>query len=212
MTLDIDARVSVPSFDLDVRFSVEPGITVLFGPTAAGKTVTLRLVAGLQRVAAGFVRFDGVTFDDGQEAARPDARGIGYAPQHGALWPHKTVYEHVAAFTTPTRAREVLARVSLDRLADRRPHHLSGGERQRVSLARAIARSAKLLLLDEPFSALHDDARTNMGTLVRELARNDTTILFVTHDRAEARRVADSVIVFGDGQARQADAGVLAAP
>lgn len=197
MKLEIDARVRVPSFELDVQLVAETGVTVLFGPTASGKTLTLRLVAGLERATAGCVQVDGKRLDD----LPPHVRGLGYAPQHAALWPHKTVLEHLTALVDASRAHAVLGRVGLERLAARHPRNLSGGERQRLAFARAIARSPTLLLLDEPFSALHDDARAEMGERVREEARR-SVVLFVTHDRAEATRLGDGFVHYADGKAR----------
>jgi molybdate transport system ATP-binding protein len=206
--LRVDARLRVtPSFELDVRFTVERGIVVLFGPTASGKTLTLRLVAGLERATTGSIRWGDRILDDAKRTfARPETRGVGYAPQLGALWPHRTALDHLTAFTTPTHARELLVVVGLDHQVDRKPTHLSGGERQRLALARALARGAKLLLLDEPFSALHDDARAAMGDLVREHAKRGAKVLFVTHDRAEAMRLGETFVVFRDGVGAPADA------
>ncbi len=199
--LEVDARARLPSFELHARFVAKPGVTVLFGPTASGKTLSLRLVAGLERVSTGFVRSGGRAFDDDATFVPPHDRGVGYAPQHGSLWPHRSVREHLTAFTTPSHGSELLSLVGLAERADRKPATLSGGERQRLSLARALARSSKLLLLDEPFSALHDDARAAMGALVRERARAGAVVLFVTHDREEARRLGDAFVVFRDGTA-----------
>jgi ABC-type sulfate/molybdate transport systems ATPase subunit len=205
--LVVDARLRVPSFDLDVRFTATSGIVVFFGPTASGKTLALRLVAGLERASSGFIRLGEQILDDANRTfARAETRGVGYAPQHGALWPHRTAREHLTALTTLARASELLAVVDLERQADRKPAHLSGGERQRLSLARALARSAKLLLLDEPFSALHDAARAAMGDVVREYAKRGATVLFVTHDRAEATRLGDAFVVFREGVGAAADA------
>jgi ABC-type sulfate/molybdate transport systems ATPase subunit len=199
-SLTIDVRLGVPSFDLDVRFTAKQGIVVLFGPTASGKTLSLRLVAGLERASSGTIRFGERTFDDGGRTfVQPENRGVGYAPQHGALWPHCTAREHLTALTTLAHADELLALVGLGAQATRKPPHLSGGERQRLSLARALARSAKLLLLDEPFSALHDDSRAAMGDIVRERAKCGATVLLVTHDRAEAARLGDTFVVFSGG-------------
>ena len=200
MILEVEATVKVPSFTLDVRFVAQEGVTVMFGPTASGKTLTLRLVAGLEEAESGTVRIDGAAM----QGVRPERRGIGYAPQHGALWPHRSAREHLTPFTTLERADELLQRVGLDRLAGRRPARLSGGERQRLAFARALARAPRLLLLDEPFSALHDEARAAMGEMVRAHAQSGAVVLFVTHDRMEAARLGDAFVTYGDGQARTA--------
>jgi ABC-type sulfate/molybdate transport systems ATPase subunit len=204
VTLVVAASVRVPPFALDARFEARPGVTVLHGPTASGKTLTLRLVAGLERAATGSVRLNNVTVD-GDAFVRANARGIGYAPQHGSLWPHMTAREHLTAFTTDREASTLLTTVGLEALSTRKPSHLSGGERQRLAFARAIARGSSVLLLDEPFSALHDDARVAMGDMVRARAKQGATILFVTHDRAEALRLADAFVAVRDGRAVAAE-------
>jgi ABC-type sulfate/molybdate transport systems ATPase subunit len=193
-TLDVDARATVGSFSLDARFHAKPGVTVLFGPTASGKTLTLRLVAGVARAASGTIRFDGVA---------PRERGVGWAPQDGALWPHRDVRAHLSPFASEARVSELLALVGLEAHATRKPHGLSGGERQRLAFARAIARRPPLLLLDEPFSALDDAARAKMGALVRAEAARGATVIFVTHDREEAIRLGDAFVVFADGRTRE---------
>ncbi len=205
MTLSVDARVRAGSFDLDVRIEASAGVTVLFGPTASGKTLALRLIAGLVRPSSGFVRAGDVTFDEHGTFVRPSARGIGYAPQHGALWPHRTAREHLEPFANAARTTELLALVDLADCADRKPFALSGGERQRLAFARSLARDSKLLLLDEPFSALDDDARVRMGDVVRSHAERGATVLFVTHDREEARRLGTRFVTFAAGRTEARD-------
>jgi ABC-type Fe3+/spermidine/putrescine transport system ATPase subunit len=197
--LVIDARASAGAFSLDARFRAKPGVTVLFGPTASGKTLTLRMVAGVVRPASGSIRFGDVALDD----VPPHLRGLGWAPQDGSLWPHRDVREHLSPFASSDRARELLAMVGLERHADRRPDGLSGGERQRLAFARALARAPKLLLLDEPFSALDDESRMKMGTIVRDRAARGGTVLFVTHDREEAERLGDAFVLFRDGKTEE---------
>ena len=199
MTLVVDARATAGAFQLDARFTARPGVTVLFGPTASGKTLTLRLVAGVDRLASGSIRFGERALD----ALPPNARGLGWAPQDGALWPHRSARDHLAPFCEPARAAELLALVGLEPHADRRPARLSGGERQRLAFARALARAPRLLLLDEPFSALDDASRATMGELVRARAAEGAVVLFVTHDRAEAARLGDAFVLFDAGKTRE---------
>ena len=202
--LVVDARARAGVFSLDARFRAKPGTTVLFGPTASGKTLTLRLVAGVARAASGSIRFGDVTFDDGGAFVPPHARGLGFAPQDAALWPHKDVRAHLAPFAPPDRVSELLALVGLERHADRMPNGLSGGERQRLAFARALARKPSLILLDEPFSALDDESRVKMGEIVRAEAERGAVILFVTHDRQEAQRLGDAFVLFRDGKTEEA--------
>jgi molybdate transport system ATP-binding protein len=212
-SLVVDARARAGTFELEARFSARPGVTVLFGPTASGKSLTLRLVAGIERASAGSIRKGDVVLDDAARTfVSPRARGVGYAPQDGALWPHRTALDHLTPFSSPSRAAELLALVGLERHAARRPARLSGGERQRLALARALARDADLLLLDEPFSALDDAARAKMGDLVRERASGGATVLFVTHDREEAARLGDAYVLFDNGRTTEAPSLILPPP
>jgi ABC-type sulfate/molybdate transport systems ATPase subunit len=197
--LVIDVRARAGSFELDARFTARSGVTVLFGPTASGKTMTLRLVAGVDRPDSGSIRFG----DRALDALPPNERALGWAPQDAALWPHRSAIDHLLPFATAARARDLLALVGLAPHAARKPTRLSGGERQRLSFARALAREPSLLLLDEPFSALDDAARAEMGDLVRTQAARGATILFVTHDRPEATRLADAFILFTSGHTRE---------
>jgi len=198
--LVLDARASVGAFSLDARFRAKAGVTVLFGPTASGKTLTLRLVAGVMRAAGGSIRFGDADLGD----LPPHLRGIGYAPQDSALWPHRGVRAHITPFASPERADALLALVGLEAHAARRPSGLSGGERQRLAFARALARKSSLLLLDEPFSALDDESRMKMGGIVRAEADRGATILFVTHDREEAERLGDAFVLFREGKTEEA--------
>jgi len=198
--LVVDVRATAGAFSLDARFRANPGVTVLFGPTASGKTLTLRLVAGVMRATSGAIHFGDAALD----GVPPHRRGLGYAPQDGALWPHRDVRSHLSPFVAPERVSEILKTVGLELHADRRPQGLSGGERQRLAFARALCREPKLLLLDEPFSALDDESREKMGEIVRARAERGATILFVTHDRGEAERLGDAFVLFRDGTTQEA--------
>ncbi len=201
--LVMGARAKVGAFSLDARFRAKPGVTVLFGPTASGKTLTLRLVAGVLRPTSGSIRFGDTTWGDGRAFVPPHERGLGFAPQDGALWPHRDVRAHLSPFATPERVSELLAIVGLEPHAARRPHGLSGGERQRLAFARALARKPMLLLLDEPFSALDDESRMKMGEIVRAEAERGSVVLFVTHDREEAERLGDAFVRFEGGRTEE---------
>ncbi len=200
--LDVSVRARAGAFELDATFTANPGVTILFGPTASGKSLTLRLVAGLERPLGGSIRCGARTFDD---AARifvpPHARELGFSPQDAAVWPHRTVLDHLTPFAaSAVRAHETLALVGLGDLAARKPDRLSGGERQRLAFARALVSNRNLLLLDEPFSALDDAARIAMGEIVSARANDGAVILFVTHDRAEATRLGAHFVLFDRGK------------
>ncbi|MFO0604389.1 MAG: ATP-binding cassette domain-containing protein [Polyangiales bacterium] len=194
MTLSVDAGVRVGGFSLRARFTAAPGVTAIRGPSASGKTLALRLIAGLVRCAEGAVRFGETVWDGGGLWVPPESRGIGYAPQHAALWPHRTVREQLAA-VAPGFALDGLDALGVGALLDRRPAGLSGGERQRVALARALLRRPAVLLLDEPWGALDREAREAVAALVaREVRARGAVALLVTHDAEDVAAVADRVV------------------
>ena len=187
-------------------------IAVLFGPSGAGKSTLLRCIAGLERPAAGVVRWRDRTWFDAATWVPPQDRDVGFVAQQGALFPHLDVADNVAfglaALAPAERARrvaEVLDRFDLGGLRRRAPATLSGGERQRVALARAVVRRPSLLLLDEPFSALDHPARSALRADLRRWVRAlGLPTLLVTHDPAEAMAVGDTLAVLDAGRVRQA--------
>jgi molybdate transport system ATP-binding protein len=217
------------SFDVERRFPGGPLIaaraelplddgvvTVLFGPSGAGKTTVLRALAGLDRPDAGFVRFAGETWFDAARAIHvsPQRRRIGLLFQEYALFPHLSVAANVAygirglpRAARDGRVRTISERLRIGDLLERRPGQLSGGQRQRVALARALATSPRLLLLDEPLSALDAPARSELrGELRRTLESSSVPAVVVTHDRAEALALGDRMMVLVDGTVRQVGA------
>ena len=204
MALRIDFSHPLRAFDARVELTVERGETVaLVGPSGAGKTTTLRVVAGLMRPHRGVVTVDGTTWFDSAAGIDlpPEQRRVGYLFQEYALFPHLDVSQNVR-FGAPRGApvAELLERFRISALAGARVRELSGGERQRVALARALARRPETLLLDEPLSALdaHTKAsvRSELHQLLRELGL--PTIL-VTHDFEDAAALADRIGVLVDG-------------
>lgn len=196
-----------------VDLSVAPGSrTAIVGPSGSGKTTLLRVIAGFEAPDAGRVTLGGRQLADGPAAVPAHERGIGYVPQDGALFPHLTIEGNVGfglPRNTPRRAEriaELMDMVALDSaMLARRPHELSGGQQQRVALARALAQRPRLMLLDEPFSALDTGLRASTRKAVAQLlgAAGITTIL-VTHDQAEALSFADQVAVMRGGLLVQA--------
>ena len=212
--IEVDVHRRLGAFNLDVAFAAAGETVVLFGHSGSGKSVTLQSVAGLMRPDAGRVVIDGrVVFDAAAGIdVPPQERGVGYVVQHLALFPHLTVRENVEFGVRGTReerrrrASEVLALLDMAGFDDRRPGTLSGGQQQRVALARALARDVRLLLLDEPFSALDDALRRNMrAELVRLRNELGLSVLFVTHDLREAHLLADRLAVFDAGRVLQYD-------
>jgi molybdate transport system ATP-binding protein len=191
------------------RFSV----TVLFGPSGCGKTTALRCLAGLERPDEGQIEFGGeVWFDAGWRVCLPpQLRDVGFLFQEYALFPHLSVTGNVAYglrdLPRAERRRlvgEVLDRFGLSGLGDRYPGQLSGGQQQRVALARVLVRRPRLLLLDEPLSALDEPTREEVRhELRRLLVGSGVPVVLVTHDRREAAALGDHLVVIDGGTVRQ---------
>lgn len=196
------------SFRLELDFEVPPGLTVLFGPSGAGKSTTLSSIAGLQRIDRGRIALGtSVWFDPAQHVDRPvHLRGVAYLFQSRALFPHLTGVQNVAfglhgAPDALPRARKMLERMHVAHLADRRPSTFSGGEAQRVALARAFAPGPKLVLLDEPFTALDRPLRAELHAEVRALIDEaGVPALLVTHDPDEARALSSRFLGLAAGR------------
>ena len=212
--LSVDAELAGASRGhprLDARFEVPPGVTLLLGPSGAGKTSCLLAVAGLLRPERGRIALGGEPFFDSHlrifvPAAR---RRVGLVFQSLALFPHMSVADNVA-YGLPRglsraerreRAADWLRRMRIDRHAERRPAVLSGGEAQRAALARALASEPQLLLLDEPFSALDSALRAELGREVAELVHDlELPALLVTHNHDDARRLGGRAVVLREGR------------
>jgi molybdate transport system ATP-binding protein len=188
--------------------------TVLFGPSGCGKTTVVRCLAGLERPERGMIRFGDESWLDAERGLcrSPQRRGVGYLSQDYALFPHLTVAGNVAYGLSGrnraerrARVAELLERFQLVGLEGRYPHQVSGGQQQRVALARALARRPRLLLLDEPLSALDAPTRDPLRGQLRELlAGFDTPTVLVTHEPIEVRALADQVVILDHGVVRQA--------
>ena len=197
---DIDATVG--TFRLRVAHPEGGHRLAVVGPSGSGKSVMLRALAGLLGPDAGTVTYGGVDVS----RIAPERRRLGYVPQGFGLIPGRTVWQQAVfgVHADPARAAWWLQTLHLDGLLDRRPEQLSGGQRQRVSLARALAGDPRVVLLDEPFSALDAPVRAELRRELRRLQRdvNLSTIL-VTHDPEEAAMLADEIVVVSDGQVLQ---------
>ena len=194
-----------------LSFTLERGsILALLGPSGCGKTTTLRLIAGFEAPEHGRIAIAGQTVADPTRGINvaPEKRGVGVVFQDYALFPHLTVGQNVGfglerASRSDRRARvaQVLGLVGLTEFVDRYPHELSGGQQQRVAVARALAPAPTLILLDEPFSNLDTDLRSQMRDEVEKILRaTGTTAIFVTHDQEEAFTIADQVGVLDQGR------------
>ncbi len=204
-------------FSLSASFEMRREVLVLFGPSGSGKSLTLRALAGVDRpqdgrIVLGTPDNEHVLFD--AEAGidrKPQERLIGYVPQSLALFPHLSVRENVAygLRREPPEAQlgaamHLLALMRLSDLADRLPRQLSGGQRQRIALARALAIKPRLLLLDEPFTALDGPTRRALGQELRRLHRERAVpVMLVTHDTDEAFALGDRIAVMDAGRILQ---------
>lgn len=192
-----------------ISFTIGHGeIAAIVGPSGQGKTTILRLIAGFDSPSTGEILMDGVCVSNTESRLNPEKRGIGYVPQDGALFPHLTVAENVAFGLrrgAKQRVEEMLRLVGLHGLGNRRPDEISGGQMQRVALARALAPEPRMVLMDEPFSALDAAMRIEVRDEVHAILRKTgTTTVMVTHDQSEAMSIADHVIVMLDGSIAQA--------
>ncbi len=194
----------------DINLDIKHGeFLTLLGPSGCGKTTLLRLIAGFEQPTAGTIQLDGVQM----AGLSADKRPVNTVFQQYALFPHMTVAQNVAyglklkkvpKDEIQTRVRDILAMVQLEALANRRPQDLSGGQQQRVAIARAVINRPKLLLLDEPLSALDYKLRLQMQSELKRLQRElGITFVFVTHDQEEALSMSDRIAVMKDGKFQQ---------
>ena len=194
----------------DINLDIKHGeFLTLLGPSGCGKTTLLRLIAGFEQPTAGVIYLDGVQM----AGLSADKRPVNTVFQQYALFPHMTVAQNVAyglklkkvpKAEIQTRVRDILAMVQLEPLANRRPQDLSGGQQQRVAIARAVINRPKLLLLDEPLSALDYKLRLQMQSELKRLQRElGITFVFVTHDQEEALSMSDRIAVMKDGKFQQ---------
>jgi spermidine/putrescine ABC transporter ATP-binding subunit len=196
----------------DVSLEIGQGeFFALLGPSGCGKTTLLRIIAGFETPDAGTVTLDG----EDLLSKQPNRRPISLMFQSYALFPHMSVYKNIAyglereklpRAEIKRRVGEVLETVGLSELAGRRPSQLSGGQRQRVALARSIVKRPRLLLLDEPLSALDKKVRADMQLELKRLQHEvGITFVVVTHDQEEAMSLADRIAVFDHGRVCQVD-------
>ena len=177
-------------------------IFALLGDSGSGKSSALRFIAGLENAQLGSVALDGNDLSDsGSHSVKPELREVGMVFQDYALFPHMTVFQNISFGINHLSKKEKIEKVeslldliSLEGIEKKYPHQLSGGEQQRVSLARSLATSPKLLLLDEPFSSLDKSHRDQLVKEVREILKKaGVTSILVTHDEAEANAFADKI-------------------
>ena len=203
-------QLNWPGFVLDVDLDLPGrGVTALFGPSGSGKTTLLRCIAGLERAPGGRLDFDGELWQDGERFVPTYRRPLGYVFQEASLFPHLTVRRNLEYGLRRVPASE--RRVPLDQaidllgighLLERRPERLSGGERQRVGIARALAVSPRILLMDEPLAALDLKRKQEILPYLERLHEElEIPVLYVTHSPDEVAHLADHLVVMEAGRA-----------
>jgi len=204
--VEVVLRKTLGDFNLDVEWSAPSGFIVLFGYSGAGKSITLSMISGTMRPDSGRVVIDGAVFSDSDSGVflSPQERRIGLVSQVADLFPHLTVRANIeyglfglSKAERSARVGEMLEAFRITDLRDKRPGQISGGQYQRAALARAMAPSPRVLLLDEPLSALALPIRLEMRELLLSVQRDfGIPVVLVTHDLSEALALADTMVVY----------------
>lgn len=211
MSLFVDIRKRLGDFVLDARFETDDPVTGLLGASGCGKSMTLKCIAGVETPDEGRIVLDGETLFDSERGINlpPQKRGVGYLFQHYALFPHMTVEKNILCglhgekdkAVRQQRLREMIAMLQLEGLEKHRPAELSGGQAQRVALARMLVSQPRLLLLDEPFSALDSHLRDQLQPQLLSLLRSyGRQAVMVTHSRDEAYHLCSRLCVMDGGR------------
>lgn len=190
----------------NITFSIENGkITCILGESGSGKTTLLRIIAGFEKVDEGKLFFGTEELNSKSKWMIPEKRNFGLVFQEYALFPHLTVEKNILfAAKNPSSLSELLEQTGLKGLEKKYPHELSGGQQQRVALARTLATSPRLILMDEPFSNLDHSLRAEMRYQLNEILRKaNVPCILVTHDIEDVLSMADQVVVLKDGKILQ---------
>ena len=207
--LAVDVEKKLGDFSVAATFEAADGVTALFGPSGSGKTSIVSMVAGLVTPDRGRIVCNGtVLFDSARRVCvSPHRRGIGYVFQDGRLFPHMTVAQNLdygrRMYRIPADADErerVVTLLDIARLLDRRPGKLSGGERQRVAIGRALLMRPQLLLLDEPLASLDAARKREIFPYLLRLRDETVPMIYVSHNAAELRRIATTIVRIDDGR------------
>lgn len=211
MSLFVDIKKKLGDFELSVHFETDGGVLGLLGASGCGKSMTLKCIAGIERPDSGRIVLDGVTLFDSEKRINlpPQQRQVGYLFQNYALFPNMTVRQNILCglhkekdnAKKEKKLGSVLELLQLTEYANRRPNQLSGGQAQRVALARILVSEPKLLMLDEPFSALDSHLRMQLQWQMRDLlAHYGRDVLMVTHSRDEAYHLCGQIAVMEHGK------------
>jgi molybdate transport system ATP-binding protein len=215
-------RLPLGRFTLELDLELDGQIIAIFGPSGAGKTSTLDLIAGLRRPRAAHIALDGVVLEDTAQGRRlaPQERGIGYVPQDGALFPHLSVMGNLGYGSRRANGSALFSTEHVTKVLEIEPllsggiGKLSGGEKQRVALARALLSQPRLLLLDEPLASLDEKLKKRGLDLLRRIhADFAIPMLYVSHSPEEIAAICDQVICLADGRVTECGGvGILAKP
>ena len=211
MSIRVDIEKDLGGFFLKTKFEAGDEVLALLGGSGCGKSLTLKCIAGIERPDRGHIVVDGVTLFDSEKHINltPQQRRTGLMFQNYALFPNMTVLGNIAAGARresdkakrEESIRAVMASYGLEPLADRYPRQLSGGQQQRVALARILVSAPRILLLDEPFSALDSHLRFRLEREMYKVARDfGKTVILVSHDRDEVFRLSDKIAVMNEGR------------
>ena len=213
MALLVDIEKRLGDFRLDVKLEVGNEVLGLVGNSGCGKSLTLRCIAGIEKPDRGRIVLDGVTLFDSEKHVNltPQKRHTGLMFQNYALFPNMTVRQNIRSGTLRDKQTEqerdrkvsdIMDSFGLSALAQHFPSQLSGGQQQRTALARILVSEPRILMLDEPFSALDSELKFHMEAEVRDVIRHfGKTAILVSHDKGEAYRLSDRIVVMHDGRA-----------
>ncbi|MDH5600101.1 MAG: molybdenum ABC transporter ATP-binding protein [Gammaproteobacteria bacterium] len=211
MSIEFNYKKSYPNFTLDCEFSIpEKGVTILFGPSGCGKSTLLNCIAGLEKTEQAYAKVCNVILDDKKNKIRVAAneRRVGYVFQESRLFPHKTVLENLLyGYMRISKSEqnldiiEIFKKFSLQNLLHAYPHQLSGGQKQRVALARAILSRPRLLILDEPLSALDYASKQDLFPYLQTIHKEfSIPVIYVSHDIKEVLQLGDSIVLMENGK------------
>ncbi|MBN2362663.1 ATP-binding cassette domain-containing protein [candidate division WOR-3 bacterium] len=205
MSLSVSLKKKLYHYVIDLSFSCEEGkIAVLIGPSGSGKTTVVRMLAGLEKPDTGKISVsDDVWFDSSAKRfLSPQKRRTGYVFQDYTLFPHLSLFDNAAfAAVDKKEVYDLFDAFKISHISDRKPYQVSGGERQRCAFCQALARKPKILLLDEPFSALDFVTRRSLREELKKLKQSlSVPIVYVTHDINEALFLADEMLPIVDGK------------